>query len=300
MKHFFKSALLLLPILAFITCQDKNSKVPEGETILKGEISILVDETLLPIMEDEVAVFESEYDAKVRLIPKSEAEVVQALLKDSNQVAVMARRLSFEELKFFTSRKRYPKETPFATDAIALVANKSQDSTIVLSQVLDVLKGKPSDKIKGLVFDNLNSGTLRQLAELAGVRELPSKGVYSYKTNAEVLKFVSENPGMIGVVGINWIVQPTEDIQTYLKNIQVLDVQGLENKGFFAPTQNNLAEKTYPLARPLYFVNAQGYDGLGIGFASFVAGERGQRIILKSGLLPEHIPSRKIVIKKTL
>ncbi len=33
-------------------------------------------------------------------------------------------------------------------------------------------------------------------------------------------------------------------------------------------------------------VNCQGFSGLGMGFASFVAGDIGQRIILKSGLLP--------------
>jgi phosphate transport system substrate-binding protein len=103
---------------------------------------------------------------------------------------------------------------------------------------------------------------------------------------------------MIGVVGINWIEQPTAKIESYLKTIRVLDVQGLDNKGFFAPSQNNLGDGSYPLARDLYIANAQGYEGLGIGFASFIAGERGQRIILKSGLLPSRIPSRKIVIHK--
>jgi phosphate transport system substrate-binding protein len=48
------------------------------------------------------------------------------------------------------------------------------------------------------------------------------------------------------------------------------------------------------LARDLYIINCQGYSGLGMGFASFVAGDIGQRIILKSGLLPIRTPGRKI------
>jgi phosphate transport system substrate-binding protein len=35
-----------------------------------------------------------------------------------------------------------------------------------------------------------------------------------------------------------------------------------------------------------------------MGFASFVAGDIGQRIILKSGLLPIRIPTRNITIEK--
>jgi phosphate transport system substrate-binding protein len=50
------------------------------------------------------------------------------------------------------------------------------------------------------------------------------------------------------------------------------------------------------LARDLYIINCQGYSGLGMGFASFVAGDIGQRIILKSGLLPIRTPGRKLVL----
>ena len=52
----------------------------------------------------------------------------------------------------------------------------------------------------------------------------------------------------------------------------------------------------YPLTRSLYVINCEGGTGLGTGFASFIAGERGQRIVLKSGLLPDSIPSREINI----
>jgi phosphate transport system substrate-binding protein len=54
------------------------------------------------------------------------------------------------------------------------------------------------------------------------------------------------------------------------------------------------------VARHLYIVNCQGYSGLGMGFGSFLTGERGQRIILKSGLVPEQIPTRKIKIRNTI
>jgi phosphate transport system substrate-binding protein len=36
-----------------------------------------------------------------------------------------------------------------------------------------------------------------------------------------------------------------------------------------------------------------------MGFASFVGGDVGQRIILKSGLLPIRIPARKFTITKS-
>jgi phosphate transport system substrate-binding protein len=45
-------------------------------------------------------------------------------------------------------------------------------------------------------------------------------------------------------------------------------------------------------------INYQGFSGLGMGFASFIAGDIGQRIILKSGLMPIRLPSRNIIIRK--
>jgi phosphate transport system substrate-binding protein len=131
---------------------------------------------------------------------------------------------------------------------------------------------------------------------LAGLSKLPEKDVFSFKTNNEVLKFVAENDGMIGIVGVNWLSQPNPSMNEIIKNTNVLNVKGIDGKEFYAPSQNNLAEGTYPLVRDLYIINCQGYSGLGMGFASFVAGDIGQRIVLKSGLLPVQIPTRKLNI----
>jgi phosphate transport system substrate-binding protein len=47
-------------------------------------------------------------------------------------------------------------------------------------------------------------------------------------------------------------------------------------------------------------LNFQGGKGLGMGFASYIAGENGQRIILKSGLSPIKFPSREINVKGSI
>lgn len=280
----------------FVSC--KQSSNGDKETILKGKVTILVDETIKPLIEDQIAVFESTYDAKIILEAKSEKEVIQAFLKDTSRIVVLARELNTNEIKFFDQLKIKPKTTKIATDAIALISNKKDpDTLIAMKDVVAFLKGGTQTKIKGLVFDNPNSSTVRYMTALAGVKEVPQKGVYSFKSNEEVVKFVAENDGMIGVVGVNWLLQPTVNIKDYLTNINVLSVEGLNKNSYFAPTQNNLAEGTYPLARDLFIINCQGYSGLGMGFASFLAGEIGQRIVLKSGMLPTKMPGRKILIR---
>ncbi|HWR94464.1 MAG TPA: substrate-binding domain-containing protein [Flavobacterium sp.] len=282
-------------------CNKSDQNQNRKESILKGSATILVDETLTPIVEDQVAVFESKYDAKIKIVSKSEAELIISLVGQKSSIAILTRNLTNNENKIFEQKKITPKITKFAVDAITFISNKSNNDTLIeLKSVIDFMQGKQNSKIKGLVFDNPNSSTVRYMKELSGINVLRNEGVYSFKTNQEVIKFVAQNDGMIGVVGLNWLTQPMPIMQDYVDKVNVLSVKNLNTSNFYSPSQNNIAEGKYPLARELYIINAQGYSGLGMGFASFVAGDIGQRIILKSGLLPIRIPGRKINIRNEI
>ena len=290
---------VLLTLLFVFSCQKKNNK--NQDTILEGKATIYVDESILPIVEDEQAVFETEYKAKLHLVSKSESEVINYLFNDSARIVILTRTLSAKELKAYERKKIVPRITPFATDAIAFIRNKTTNDTLIaLQDVIDFVNGKAFPNIKGLIFDNANSSTARYISEISGVSVNSQRNIFSFKTNEEVLKYVAKNNGMIGVIGMNWIFQPPLDLQETVDSINVLAVKGIKESEYVFPSQDNLAQGKYPLARRLYIVNCQGYSGLGLGFASFLTGERGQRIILKSGLVPERIPSRKIVIRNTI
>ncbi len=298
MKTRFKIlvGLTIFSLVVLYACNGSQNK----ETILTGTTSVLVDETLLPIIEDQKAVFENQYAAKIKLIPQSEKEAVVSLTKKNSGVIVLSRKLNKEEVSVFKNRKIVPIETPFAIDAITLIKNKkSKDTLVDLNDIVDFLKGNRT-KIKGLVFDNPNSSTVRYFSEVAKIQSIPEKDVFSFKTNNEVIKYVSENDGMIGIVGLNWLFQPKKEMKKYVDNVSVLSVKDAHSKEYIYPTQENIGTRKYPLARVLYLVNCQGYDGLGMGFSSFIAGEIGQRIILKSGIAPIREPGRNIRIRKQI
>lgn len=289
-------AITSLFLILLYACNGNKNK----ETILTGTTSVLVDETLLPIIEDQVNVFENQYAAKIKLIPQSEKEAVVSLTKNTSGVIVLSRKLNKEETSIFKNKKIVPRETPIAIDGIALIKNKrSKDTLVDLADIVNFLKGNRT-KVKGLVFDNPNSSTVRYFSEVAGIQSIPEKDVFSFKTNDDVIKYVSENDGMIGVVGLNWLFQPKKEMIQYVDNVSVLSVKDAHSNEYVYPSQENIGTRKYPLARVLYIVNCQGYDGLGMGFSSFVAGEIGQRIILKSGIAPLREPSRNIRIRKKI
>jgi len=289
--------------LMLISC--KNEGNTEQQSYTSGNENILVDESFAPIMEDVEYIFESTYsDASLRLIMKSENELLNLFLNDTAQVAVLSRLLTKDESRYFESRNIKIRVNRFAVDGIALITHKSsKDSTANVSDIISRLQGKDSP-IKNLVFDNANSSTIRYFKDLAGIKDIPVEGIYALKSNSEVVKYVNENPGSVGVVGVNWMVQPPVELESIVESLKILGVRNVAGKpgsdAYYKPNQNDIALGLYPLTRSLYIINCEGGAGLGTGFASFIAGERGQRIVLKSGLLPDSIPSREINIVNSI
>ena len=82
--------------------------------------------------------------------------------------------------------------------------------------------------------------------------------------------------------------------------VRSLNVYVLPSADFVKPYQGNVAlwrlrrPPYYPLCRELYVISREGRTGLGTGFASFVAGDNGQRIFLKAGLVPATVPVRLV------
>lgn len=280
-------------ITVLSSCDFFNQSKNNQETIVQGKTSIIVDETIQPIIEDEVAVFESYYPSEIKIKSQSEKEVINALLKGDFKIAVLSRKLTPKEELIFKRKKIIPRTVSFAKDALVFIVNKnSSDSVIHLSDIKDILEDMPSNRIKGLVFDNFNSSTLRYLKEKLGVQHHKiSSNMYSFSSSEEVVKYISENQGMVGVVGLNWLVQPPNHIKSQMNNVKVLSVHNIK------PTQNTIISGQYSFIRDLYIIDCQGFSGLGQGLSSFVMGEIGQRIVLKSGLMPIAIPTRNIIVR---
>jgi phosphate transport system substrate-binding protein len=83
--------VLVLISVSFISCKQSYDGKKGLDTILKGNVTILVDETLKPIIDDQVAVFESRYEAKINLDARSESEVIKSFLNDSTRIAILSR-----------------------------------------------------------------------------------------------------------------------------------------------------------------------------------------------------------------
>lgn len=302
MKTTYRYIFLLIALLFISFSCSKKDEAKNSENILKGNVEIVVDETIFPIVEDQKIIFETNYKATINIVTKPENQAIAALLSGKQKIALLSRKLTVKEEQQIKSKKITPKTTLFASDGVVLINGNSSDvNAINLVDVVNFLKGKNVTSFKGLVFESANSSTVRCLSDVANIESIPqSDNIFSVNTSEELIKYIAENPNYIGVVGLNWLTQPTPKNQEFVDMVKMLSVKGINKNEFVYPSQDMIASHKYPLARDLYIVNCQGYAGLGMGFGSFITGEKGQRIVLQAGLVPARFPSRKIITRKEI
>lgn len=298
-----KKLLFLIPLFLFAACKPKVKKDATPDTRTSGTVKMLVDESFSSILADQIEVFKLDYpDTKFELVLGNENKIVPTFLNDSVRVAILSRMLTPEEEQAYTKRSIRVFTSRFAIDGIALITGKNNpDSTITADEVVAILQGKSASH-RRLVFDNAYSSTLRYFKDLSQIKELPKEGVYTLQYNNDVIKYVAEHKDYIGVVGVNWLLKGGRDMTDFNPEVKVMGVKNSKGKkgddAFYTPTQKNLMDGIYPFLRNIYILNAEGKNGLGTGFATWLVSQRGQLIVLKSGLGPNTLQSRDINIKK--
>lgn len=308
----FKASILSLALVLFVSCKQQN-KDRFTDTLTSGVIPITVDETFEPIIQEEIDVFEAIYQ-DAGIVPQftSELDAINLLLKDSVRLAITTRPLSSKEEAYLKSKKFEPHSYKLALDGIALIVNRNNpDTLITVDQFRQILIGKatkwnevyPNSNLGKitLVFDNPNSSTVRYAIDsICGGLPL-SENLNAQKKNIEVLNYVAKNPSAIGVIGVNWLSNKIDT--TNLTFNDVVRVMSVSNEAIateensYKPYQAYLYYGDYPLTRNVYIINNDPRTSLPSGFTSFLTSDKGQRIILKSGLVPVTQPIRVVNVK---
>jgi phosphate transport system substrate-binding protein len=306
--------LLIFVILLVMSCQNKTGGPQDTPT--SGTVKIAVDETLAPIISSEIDVFESIYKTSgIISIVRPEVDAFNLLLKDSVRMIIAPRKLTPEERSWFENNKIIPKEVKIAVDAIAFVVNKKNPDTLMsVDQIRKILIGeiKSWNEINAgsklgtikVVFDHTQSSTAQYAVTQICKGQKLSPDLSAVSNNLAVIDLVSETANAIGIIGVNWISAHSDSASMgFLDQISVVAVSKEEiptKSNSFQPYQAYLATEQYPFRRDIYAILADPRVGLTSGFTSFLTSDRGQRIILKSGILPVTQPIRLIQVKENL
>lgn len=277
--------------------------------------------------------------ASIIPIYTNDLNVYDLLLKDSIRLILGTRELTeYEKLKVEEKKQRL-RSLKIAVDGVALIVHKeNSDSLLTTSQIHDIVTGKVEswsdiNKDSSLgeivtIFDTPNSSTVRFLRDSICHKEPMGRNVKAISSdleavdlekvssNLKVIEYVASHPNAIGVLGVSWLDNSMSENDFKLTNdVAVVGVSRREVatvSNSYKPLQYHMAlevahrysplenlESGYPLTRDIYIITTDAIGGLPTGFYNFIASDKGQRIILKSGLLPANRPIRLLNVSES-
>jgi phosphate transport system substrate-binding protein len=298
---------LFVVLAALTACGPTRTKDgKEVDTPTSGKIYIGVDEVAKPIIRSTVVTFEDSYpEAKIVSLNIPQEIGFQYLLKDSVRLVVGSRKLTDAEKAVFAERKITPHEYEYAHDAVAVIVHPSNaDTLMTLDRLKGILAGEsqtwPGRKNLKIV-PVLESGSGANVAFLKERLHLPetmSANLFATGSTEKVIEYVAKTPGAIGFVGVGYLADTdSKEARAFLQTVRVVSISEASvatDENSFAPYQAYIQLKQYPLARMLYIVSGEPRSGLGTGFSAWAMSEKGQRIVLKAGLLPATMPVRLV------
>jgi phosphate transport system substrate-binding protein len=305
---------LLFAICFLLSGCNQNVKTFD-ETPTRGNIKISVDDSYKLLFDTEIYTFESFYkDAKINCKYKPENDLFKDFFNDSVRLIVTSRNLLKNEEEGLKSNNIIAKTTKIAYDAVAFIINNENNDTIMhYGNLKGIFKGEikqwrdinPKSNLNyiSVVFDNAKSSNARFISEKFELKNNFPSNCYAVNTNEEVINYVEKNKNAIGILSVNWISDKHDSVTiNFLKRVRVIAISSETDpngKGYYyRPYQGYIAQNSYPFIREVYMISRETFYGLGSGFISFTAGEKGQRIILKSGLVPATMPIRLIQFGK--
>ena len=275
-------------------------------------------------------------DATIIPVYTSEQNVYDLLVEDSIRLVMGTRMLTEQEQAILKDRKQRVRSQKIAIDAIALITHKeNKDTLLTINDIRDIVSGEikswkqinPDSPLDSLIvmFDTPYSGMVRYIQDSLcdhrpfgkNVKALSSDGssviITHVNSHDKVIQYVASHPNALGFVGVNWIVNPVDPTNLrFIDNVNVVSVSGSaqatpanSHKPYPYQLALELAHREsplefpsrgYPLIRDIYIIITDATGGLPSGFFNFIAGDRGQRIILKSGILPANRPIRLIQV----
>lgn len=296
-KYIAGSMSLIALSIGAISCgNDKSTSNEATETTSRGNIKISVDESYMPVIEQQINVFDSSFpEAHINVAYKTEKQCFEDLYKDSARLIIVSREMTDDEQKVFERNQVKIKSLAVAADAIAVIVNPaSVDTFMTIGQLKQILLGKFARNYT-IVVDNAQSGTVRYMLDsLIPGQQLSSK-TYVVKNNDSLIAYVAKNENAIGFLSVSQIYDPESTVPegSFKKGVKVAALKNENDTAvtdFYQPYQAYIALKQYPLRRTMYFITRDTWSGLGAGFANFLSGEAGQLIFKKARLVPLRVP----------
>ncbi len=306
-------SLLCLIVVASIlsSCNDRQPSV---------SATLYCDDSFRHIIQQEIDVFEyciPNNHILATFTPQKEA--IEALFNKDAQVVVIGRDLNKDEKAKLENMNLKPRSQQIAVDAIALIVNKDNPvDCLSLKEISELLSGETQrwidiqpdapDRRINIIMDDPGSSLAYFMRDSLLNGKSFGPNVSAVGSADSIIRVVKKDPANIGVIGVTWLTADlsleTEELAEELKsktasidgmaindrmdNAEVKTI-AIKDGDEFRPYQQNIYSGKYPLTRPIYMVTTS-LGGVPNRFYSFVGGVNGQRLIMRTGVMPARVP----------
>lgn len=288
-----------------------------GNSYSQGVANFACDASFKPIIEEERELFSARYsEAELDTVYTNESDAIQMLKDGKSTLAITSRDFKEEEKEYLKAHKFYPVSFVLAYDGLALIQNKQNtDSCISVNDIKRILNGEVTNwnqiypkstlgKIE-LIFDNPKSSTVHFVEDsILGGKPINTINSKAVNNSAEVIKYVENSKGAIGIIGSNWLNDKRDSTNlTFRREIRTMSVSRAQvptPSNSYLPYQAYFYTDEYPLCRTIYALVSDPKKSVATTFKNFLMSQnQGQLVFLKAGLLPAygHITFREVHVK---
>jgi phosphate transport system substrate-binding protein len=254
--------------MSFVGCSSSAERA-------KTQLTVTGSTTILPIAEVAATDFmAANPGTKVLVAGVGSSAGIEAVSNGTAQIGTSSRDLKPEEGKLGLV------DIKIALDAIAIIVNPSNPiQSLTTSQVADIFSGKIKnwrevggrDMEIGLVNRDESSGTRDAFSTLVlkGGPFDPTAAVLP--GTGQVRSVVAQSPIAVGYISLGFVD----------KTVKALTIDGV------TPTEQTVANRTYPISRVLHFLTKGAPTGLAKRYIDFVLSPAVQdKVVRDAGFLP--------------
>lgn len=305
-----------------------------ASTPTSGVLTMMCDDSFQNIMDQEIEVFEYNYNQAhilCRYAPQS--DVLDSLFNFKTTTAVISRELTESEMAHLRKDHRTARQKQIAVDAVALIVNSQNPlSLLTTDEVADVLSGRdtlwndlwPSDlKTINVYVDHGGSSTVQFMRDQVLKGAKFGVNVHAQGSMPEVFKAVERDRNALGIVGVSWLTtdmdstdMPADERRkrvaelaeraksegqiespNFVEGVKVLSIRRSNEMDAYKPYQQYIYDGKYAFTRQIFMVTTSPPGTLAGGFFAYVTGWDGQKIISLTGIMPARIKARIVELK---
>lgn len=276
-------AILLTGFVMFVGCRRPTTQA----------VQVRGSDTVSPLTQAWAEEFQREHPGiDVAVTGGGSGVGLAALQNQTTDIAMSSREIRPREEESMRANGLNPQEYHVASDAISIIVNPANSvSQLTIAQISSIYTGRirnwnavggPDAPIIVLSRDR-NSGTYEFFLEHVvregredDTRQL-APDTQLFVSNQPISQQVASNRNAIGYVGMGFY-----DPERH----KALVVSQSEGEPYIEPTEDNVLDGDYPIARELYYYTPNQAEGQVKEFIDFVLSDQGQVIVDRIGFVP--------------